>query len=174
VTPASTPPLASTSAHEALREILDPEMPINIVDLGIVERVEINGVDVEVDLIPTFVGCPALDMLRNLVCAKLQALGAATVTVRFLNDPPWSVDRITDEGREALRAHGVTVPMRAASQLPAGPILVPLSRGGDARIACPYCGSTDTRMESAFGPTRCRTIYHCEACKNPFEHMKPI
>lgn len=189
----------------ALATVLDPEMPINIVDLGIVTGVRIGGeaaaredvvgaasiqnpkskiqnqevgaTDVEVTITPTFVGCPALDVLREEIEWKLRTLGAARVRVTFVNDPPWSVERISDAGREALRRHGVTVPQRGSLQRSGqtGSPLVALTVAGSPTIAdCPYCGSSDTRMESPFGPTRCRMIYYCSACRNQFEHMKPV
>ncbi|MBI5864504.1 MAG: phenylacetate-CoA oxygenase subunit PaaJ [Planctomycetes bacterium] len=154
-------------------------MPIDIVSLGIVVEVRARPAadspasDIEVDITPTFVGCPALDMLRTQIESRLKSAGAARVRVRFINDPPWSVERISDGGREALRLHGVTVPARGlVRNLPSG--LVPLTVSAREPIACPYCGSLSTRMESPFGPTRCRTIHYCDACRNQFEHMKPV
>lgn len=162
--------VTTDSVMEILRTIPDPEMPISIVDLGLVERVVVDagGETVSVDLLPTFVGCPALDMIRDSVQSGVGRLaGVSRVTVRFLYDPPWSVDRITTEGRASLREHGVTVP---------GP--------GDAAAAtvelrtsavrCPFCGADETRVDSAFGPTRCRMIMYCDACRNAFEHMKRV
>jgi ring-1,2-phenylacetyl-CoA epoxidase subunit PaaD len=158
--------------HEILASIPDPEMPISIVDLGIVQNARVRGGDpvVEIDITPTFVGCPALDVLEGAIRQKLMDAGATQVNVRFVHDPPWSVERITDSGREALRRHGVTVPRRGF----AATTLVPLTIASAESVACPFCGSASTNMESAFGPTRCRTIYYCSACKNQFEHMKPI
>ncbi len=169
----------------ALRTVLDPEMPVNIVDLGIVADVRVEaGGRVAVDITPTFVGCPALDVLRQDIEKRLRASGASDVSVRFVNDPVWSVERISDEGREALRRHGVTVPARGSVQ-PAGGCCATGSAPQDTSnfvpltistgpLACPFCGDRRTRLESRFGPTRCRTIYYCDACKNQFEHMKAI
>lgn len=165
------------NAHEIetiLRTIDDPEMPINIVDLGIVADICCAAADVEVRITPTFVGCPALDVLRGEIVDRLRAAGIPEPRVTFVNDPPWSVDRITNAGREALRAHGVTTPSRGATQT-SGPVrFTPLTVSKTECVACPYCGSTRTRLESPFGPTRCRTIYYCDDCRNQFEHMKAI
>jgi len=161
----------------ALRSVLDPEMPINIVDLGLVERVAIKlrpgGAAVTIDLLPTFVGCPALAMIEGMVKDAVGGVdGIGAVSVRFLNDPPWSVDRISGEGREALRAFGVTAPARR------DPALTPLtvaSRPVDAPPPkCPFCGAAEVTLESRFGPTRCKMIYYCDACRNTFEHLKPV
>ena len=154
----------------ALREIPDPEMPIGIVDLGIVERVHIeseNGRRIaRITLLPTFVGCPALDMIRDQVTECVRAMeGIDDAEVAFVFDPPWSIDRISDAGRDSLAAHGVTVPAAG------GPVAVTLSTSA---VPCPFCASNATRLDSPFGPTRCRAIHYCEACKNTFEQMKRV
>lgn len=192
----STMSLSRESVLNLLRAIDDPEMPINIVDLGIVHDIRLAEdshartrgqslaqADVTIDIIPTFVGCPALDMIRDRIAAQLQAAGAARVTVRFIHDPPWSVDRISPAGRDALRRHGISVPARAAGdacshhveRVP-GPRLVPLGlppRDPPA-TKCPRCGGVDTEMESAFGPARCRMIYYCRACRSQFELIRRV
>ena len=162
---------------DVLREIPDPEMPISIVDLGLVEaiRVESNGegASVFIDILPTFVGCPALPMIENEIRTKVGAVeGVGEVSVQFIYDPPWSVDRISDDGRQSLAAHGVTVPEHGSKlDVPGHGSTVELRTSA---IACPFCGSNETRLDSQFGPTRCRMIYYCEACKNSFEHMKRV
>lgn len=163
----------------ALATIPDPEMPISIVDLGLIEDVRADGTGVEIDVLPTFVGCPALEMIRADIVREVGALdGVAHVVVNFIHDPPWTVDRITDDGRASLAAHGVTVPERGtgATRLAgdagnAPDDTVPLRTSA---IACPFCGSSSTRLDSPFGPTRCRMIYYCDACRNGFEHMKRV
>ncbi len=157
----STPEVLAT-----LATILDPEMPISIVDLGIVENVQIVPLGPAADehrvlitITPTFVGCPALDMIRDQIRRRIGELPrVADVEVRFVNDPPWTVGRISPAGRESLRQHGVTVPLTVG--------------GAPRNIRCPYCDSPDTQLESRFGPTRCRMIYYCPACRNSFEHLK--
>jgi ring-1,2-phenylacetyl-CoA epoxidase subunit PaaD len=162
------------AVYSVLRTVLDPEMPINIVDLGIVADVRVLHDAVEVDVTPTFVGCPALDVLRQDIGSKLRTAGAGEARVRYIHEPPWSVERISDAGRAALRAHGVTVPAHGSVDAAGEAALVPLTISGVEAIACPYCGSQQTRQESRFGPTRCRMIYYCDACRNQFEHMKAI
>jgi ring-1,2-phenylacetyl-CoA epoxidase subunit PaaD len=150
---------------DVLRTIDDPEMPISIIDLGIINDVRIDLTDskVEIDVLPTFVGCPALPAIEDEIRRRLGSLaGVKHIDVHFLFDPPWSADRITSAGRERLKKFGVTVPRRAP-EAAAGP-----------DPTCPYCGSRDVSLESPFGPTRCRMIYHCASCKNPFEHIKRL
>lgn len=175
------------SIMDVLRTIPDPEMPISIVDLGLVENVQIenggretaSGVSarVAITMLPTFVGCPALDMIAGDVRAKVGTLlGVSDVKVNWVFDPPWSVDRITAEGRESLKAHGVTVPPPGSGShlnVPGhdSPQMVKLHTSA---VPCPFCGSTSTYLDSPFGPTRCRTIYYCEKCRNSFEHLKRV
>jgi len=165
---------------DVLRTIDDPEMPISIVDLGIVEDVVVEpaegGAAIHVTVLPTFVGCPALPMIREEIESKVGAVeGVASVEVTFTNDPPWTVDRITEAGRAQLREHGVTVPVRGAMHgedsggAPSATVTLTTSI-----VPCPFCGSTHTHLDSAFGPTRCRMIYYCDACRNSFEHMKKV
>ncbi|MCC6909501.1 MAG: phenylacetate-CoA oxygenase subunit PaaJ [Phycisphaerales bacterium] len=161
---------------DVLRSIPDPEMPISIVDLGLIESVDVSGSAINVVALPTFVGCPALEMISRDIEMRLGRLpGVASVNVRWVNDPPWSVQRITDAGRAALREHGVTVP-ETGSRLEvhgAAGATVPLTVGA-AAVPCPFCGSTKTHLDSPFGPTRCRMIYYCDACRNSFEHLKNV
>jgi ring-1,2-phenylacetyl-CoA epoxidase subunit PaaD len=155
--------------EEALATVHDPEIPpLTITDLGIVERVSVDDERVEVDLLPTFAGCPALDVIRRDVEAAVRsAAGGRTVRIRFVYSPPWTSDRITPRGRDALRSHGLTPPGRL------GTVVVPLVVGSDVAATCPFCGSEDTVRESAFGPTLCRSTHFCTACRNPFEAFKP-
>jgi ring-1,2-phenylacetyl-CoA epoxidase subunit PaaD len=151
----------------ALGEIPDPEIPvISLVDLGVIKDVEVLGETVRVDFTPTFMGCPALDTMRRAMERKVEELGAEA-EVRVLLDDSWSTDHITPAGREKLRAAGFAPP----APRPAGKLeLVQLQRG----FRCPYCGSTDTRLDNLFGPTPCRSIRYCESCRQPFEQFKTI
>jgi ring-1,2-phenylacetyl-CoA epoxidase subunit PaaD len=152
---------------DALADIPDPEIPVvSLVDLGVVKGVEIEDGTVHVDFTPTFMGCPALETMQRAMEAKIAELGATpAVTVRL--DDSWSTDDITAEGREKLRVAGFAPP----TPRPAGRMeLVQLQRG----FRCPYCGSTETRLENLFGPTPCRSIRYCDDCRQPFEQFKTI
>ena len=151
----------------ALEEIPDPEIPvISLVDLGVVKRVEVEGASVRIDFTPTFMGCPALDTMQRAMVDKIEGLGAEA-EVRVVLDDSWSTDKITPAGKEKLRAAGFAPPApRSAGKLE----LVQLQRG----FRCPYCGSTDTALENIFGPTPCRSIRYCNACRQPFEQFKTL
>ena len=152
----------------ALDEIPDPEIPvISLVDLGVVRDVRVEGEHVRIEFTPTFLGCPALEVMRHAMEQKVAALGGeAEVTV--IQDDSWSTDRISPAGREKLREAGLAPPTPRA----AGPTtLVQLQ---SKAFRCPYCGSTETRLENIFGPTPCRSIRWCESCRQPFEQFKTI
>ena len=152
---------------EVLAEIPDPEIPvISLVDLGVVKGVAVDNGTVRVDFTPTFMGCPALEVMQRAMEEKIAELGAVP-EVRVRLDDSWSTDDITAEGREKLRVAGFAPP----TPRPAGRIeLVQLQRG----FRCPYCGSTETKLENLFGPTPCRSIRYCESCRQPFEQFKTI
>jgi ring-1,2-phenylacetyl-CoA epoxidase subunit PaaD len=152
---------------DALAEIPDPEIPvISLVDLGVVKDVAVDDGTARVDFTPTFLGCPALEAMQRAMETKIGELGLdAEIHVRL--DDSWSTDDITAAGREKLRAAGFAPPApRAAEKLD----LVQLQRG----FRCPYCGSTETKLENLFGPTPCRSIRYCEGCRQPFEQFKTI
>ena len=152
----------------ALAEIPDPEIPvISLVELGVIRDVAVDGERVRVEFTPTFLGCPALEVMRNAVAAKVRELGADP-EVAVITDDSWSTDRITPSGREKLRAAGFSPPaLREAS----APTLVQLQT---AAFRCPYCGSKDTKLENIFGPTPCRSLRYCNVCRQPFEQFKTI
>jgi ring-1,2-phenylacetyl-CoA epoxidase subunit PaaD len=152
----------------ALAEIPDPEIPaVSLVDLGVVRSVEVEGGRVRVEFTPTFLGCPALEVMRDQMAASIRALGAEP-EVDVVQDDSWSTDRITAEGRRKLRESGFAPP---APRETTPPTLVQLKSHA---FRCPYCGSTDTRLENIFGPTPCRSIRYCAGCRQPFEQFKTI
>jgi ring-1,2-phenylacetyl-CoA epoxidase subunit PaaD len=153
---------------DALAEIPDPEIPvISLVDLGVIRDVGVENGTVRVAFTPTFLGCPALEVMRDAMAERIRALGAEPeIVVRA--DDSWSTDRITPAGREKLRTSGFAPPSpRDAS----APTLVQLQSNA---FRCPYCGSTDTRLENIFGPTPCRSLRYCASCRQPFEQFKTI
>jgi ring-1,2-phenylacetyl-CoA epoxidase subunit PaaD len=152
----------------ALAEIADPEIPvISVVDLGVVRDVEVENGRVRVEFTPTFLGCPALETMREQMCARIAELGAEP-QVEVVLDDSWSTDRITSEGREKLREAGFAPPVPLSAGTPQ---LVQLESNA---FRCPYCGSRDTALENIFGPTPCRSLRYCRSCRQPFEQFKTI
>jgi ring-1,2-phenylacetyl-CoA epoxidase subunit PaaD len=153
---------------DALGEIPDPEIPVvSLVELGVVRDVAVEGDRVRVEFTPTFLGCPALEVMRDAMAERIRGLGAEP-EIDVVLDDSWSSDRITPEGRAKLRAAGFAPPAPRAA---AAPTLVQLQ---GAVFRCPYCGSRDTRLENLFGPTPCRSLRWCASCRQPFEQFKTI
>jgi ring-1,2-phenylacetyl-CoA epoxidase subunit PaaD len=152
----------------ALGEIPDPEIPVvSVVDLGVVRGIEIVDARVRVEFTPTFLGCPALEAMREQMSVRIAELGVEP-EVEVVLDDSWSTDRITPEGREKLRAAGFAPP---APRSAGAPRLVQLESNA---FRCPYCGSRDTALENIFGPTPCRSLRYCRSCRQPFEQFKTI
>jgi ring-1,2-phenylacetyl-CoA epoxidase subunit PaaD len=152
----------------ALAELPDPEIPvISLVDLGVVRDVAVEGERVRVEFTPTFLGCPAQEYMRGQMTEAVRALGAEP-EIDVVLDDSWTTDRITPEGRRKLEESGFAPP---GPRPAGGPTLVQLEAHA---FRCPYCGSTDTRLENLFGPTPCRSIRYCESCRQPFEQFKTI
>ncbi|MBU8878663.1 phenylacetate-CoA oxygenase subunit PaaJ [Bacillus sp. FJAT-29790] len=148
----------------ALNNVKDPEIEaISIVDLGMVEKVDVSGKSVLIELLPTFMGCPALDIIRKNVVQEMNKLNLFDkIDVQFIYHPPWTSDRITNDGRVHLKEFGIAPPPKQISET------------GEWHVDCPYCDATYTTIENLFGPTACRSILYCKSCKNPFEAMKPV
>lgn len=156
---------------DALAEVSDPEIPaISLVDLGVIRSVQLDGDRVTVELLPTFVGCPAVEVMRHDVAERLRGM-AEEVDVRISFAEPWTSGRISLRGRERLRASGFAPPVRIGP----GVLHDDLAELSVLPVAtCPYCGSRNTTLENPFGPTLCRAIYHCADCRQPFEQFKTV
>jgi ring-1,2-phenylacetyl-CoA epoxidase subunit PaaD len=151
------PTVASEAAvRRALATVHDPEIPtVSIADLGIVHGVDVQPNRITVELLPTFVACPALDVIRSNVTEALATFGRP-VDVRFTSAVPWTTDRLTEAGRAGLRRAGIAPPAESRD------------------VRCPLCGSGRVAMDSAFGPTLCRSLFYCRDCRQPFEAFKPV
>jgi ring-1,2-phenylacetyl-CoA epoxidase subunit PaaD len=142
----------------ALEGVDDPELPISIVQLGIVRQVEEDDQgQVRVVVNPTFCGCPALSVIESRIREQVSRIeGVSSVEVQWVFSPDWDVEAIAKDGIAALKAFGIAVPVN------------------NKPLCCPYCDSNDVVRESVFGPTLCRSLYHCRSCRNPFEVMKQL
>lgn len=150
-----------------LEVVKDPEIPVlSLTDMGVITDVRVaeNG-KVNVEMTPTFTGCPAIDVMRKGVETVLREKGIADFEVRVSFDTPWTSDRLTTKGREALQSFGLTPPP-IHNQIFDIDIL--------DNIVCPHCGSDNTVMRSPFGPTLCRSLHYCHHCKQGFEQFKPL
>lgn len=157
------------AAWLALSAVEDPEIPaLSLVDLGIIRFVETQADGVlKVGLSPTYTGCPATEVIRQLVEEALAAAPVGEFAVTAVLSPAWTSDWITPEGRRKLAAYGIVPPVEAASSAR------PMSR--ETRpIACPRCSSLDTECISQFGSTPCKALHRCRQCLEPFEYFKCI
>ncbi len=166
-------------------EVSDPEIPVlSITDLGIVRAIDWHDGACEVTITPTYSGCPAMQVIEDNIKAALQQHGV-TAAVRTVLSPAWTTDWITASGRSKLQAYGIAPP---AAMAPA--IVQPGTQSGtqvgtrsvnvsalfarrDESIACPQCGSVNTRLVSQFGSTACKALYRCADCLEPFDYFKP-
>lgn len=147
---------SDTRLRAALGAVSDPELGgVTIGELGMVVAVRVDGDSVHIELSPTFLGCPALDFIRaDVTRAARREKPNATVDVRFVNVPVWTPDRISESGRRQLATLGIAVPDRTGS------------------AACPYCGGLELRAAGSVGPTACRSVAWCGACRNVVELMR--
>jgi len=154
---------------EALKHVYDPEIPtISLVDMGIITNVDVvSENDVRVTMTPTFVGCPAIDVMRKDAENAVRELGVEHVEVEVNYDEPWSTNKLTEAGKAALLKHGLAPPE-------------PFDETIELRLdvlnntKCPYCGSHNTTLKSPFGPTLCRSLHYCNNCLQAFEGFKPV
>jgi ring-1,2-phenylacetyl-CoA epoxidase subunit PaaD len=161
-------PLTAQRARDVAAGVLDPELPVLTIDeLGILRAVRLVDEDgataVEVDITPTYSGCPAMEAIQSDVRHALAAAGANVVRVRVLLAPAWSTDRISPAGRRKLADSGMAPPTATDA-----PVDLRLT------VRCPRCGSPDTREVSRFGPTPCTSLHSCRSCHEPFEHVKTL
>ncbi|MFM9368894.1 1,2-phenylacetyl-CoA epoxidase subunit PaaD [Streptomyces sp. Da 82-17] len=170
-TPLTPPTSLESRLEERLRELAgsvpDPELPmITLAELGVVRDVRVLGPgSVEVDLTPTYTGCPAVETMTADIEKVLHEHGMPEVTVRRVLTPAWSTDDISDEGRRKLAESGIAPPRAGATQ---GPVPLTLA------VRCPHCGSTDTELLSRFSSTACKALRRCVACREPFDHFKEL
>lgn len=149
-----------------LEEVKDPEIPVlSLVDLGVITDVQITDQNVRVEMTPTFVGCPALDMMKEEIERTLKTKGVKEVTITVSFREPWSSDKITEKGKVALKNFGLAPP-------PKGNLFTDIDILEHA--SCPRCNGTHTSLKSTFGPTLCRSIHFCHDCQEAFEQFKPL
>jgi ring-1,2-phenylacetyl-CoA epoxidase subunit PaaD len=173
VTPAAGTP-AAPDAYAVAAAVPDPELPLlTVADLGILRAVELTADGVTVTITPTYSGCPALREISADIIQRLSRAGFDRVTVRTQLTPPWSSDWITTAGCRKLVAAGIAPPSAAPGSR-AGPVPLTLIPGPRETVRCPRCGSTRTRRTAQFSATACKSLHRCEACREPFEAVKPI
>ena len=186
----STAVIDLEAVRDAAASVPDPELPpVTLGMLGMVHDVRVEDGRVVVELLPTFSGCPATEMMgrdvKDAIIDRVEEIDDPDrILVRWLFEPQWTTERITAEGHDRLREFGIAPPT-GGGVVTGGPArdgrrALPLSIGGDPdadpapAVACPYCESDQVEEDSPFGPTPCRASWFCRSCDQPFERFKPL
>ncbi|OFY62283.1 MAG: phenylacetate-CoA oxygenase subunit PaaJ [Bacteroidetes bacterium RIFCSPLOWO2_02_FULL_36_8] len=150
-----------------LNEVKDPEIPVlSITDMGIVSEIKIESdLSVSVQVTPTFLGCPAFDLIVKQIKEALNQNGINVKEVVMDKNRTWNSNLISDKGRKILQEFGLTPPTRYEKTFEGSEL---------EKVACPQCGSRNTILRSTFGSTLCRSIHYCYSCHQAFEHFKPL
>lgn len=160
------PKLEPEQIWEILDEVKDPEIPVvSVVEMGLIRSFGVTDEKVIVSMTPTFIGCPAIQVMKDAIEERLLQAGAEQVEVNITHSPPWSTEWITTEARRKLKDFGLAPPPHHSGGLEAAL---------EGPVACPYCDSHNTTLKNSFGPTLCRAIYVCNNCQQPFEQFKPV
>lgn len=147
-----------------LKAVNDPEIPVSIIDMGMVREAILDGNTAKVKITPTYSGCPATDMIQFDVKMALEQAGFDHEVTSVI-DPPWTTDWITEDGRKALEDFGIAAPLDASADKKA-------LMGEKHILKCTHCGSTHTKMISQFGSTACKAQFRCKDCGEPFDYFK--
>ncbi len=148
-----------------LEQVSDPEIPVlSIMDMGVVRSAIIKNNIVEVEITPTYSGCPAMDVIGDDIIAAFSAIGKKA-NVELILSPAWTTDWITSKGRKALEDYGIAAPLNAIADKEA-------LLGDKKLVKCTNCGSTNTKVVSQFGSTACKALFKCETCEEPFDYFK--
>ena len=151
-------------ALEAAGRVFDPEIPVlTIGDLGVLRDVRVAGDTVEIDITPTYSGCPAMRTIEQDLAVALRAAGIEKFRIATVLSPAWTTDWLSAEGRRKLAEYGIAPPSGTASRR---------ALFGAVSVACPRCGSSNTERLAEFGSTACKALYRCRACAEPFDYFK--
>ena len=149
-----------------LEEVKDPEIPVlSLADLGVITGLTVRGDSVSIEMTPTFVGCPALDMMQQDIRQVLGRRGIRNIDIEVSYRKPWTSDLISEKGKRALKNFGLSPP-------PPRAMFTTLEILEHA--VCPRCGRENTELRNTFGPTLCRSIHYCNDCREAFEQFKPL
>lgn len=154
--------------YSYLKEIKDPEVPaLSIIDLGIVREVILHEDDeIEVVITPTYIGCPAMDMIATNIRIMLSSLGFKKFKITQTLSPPWTTEWMSEEGKRKLKEYGIAPPN------PKQQVCDQKLFAAAEAVQCPHCDSYHTHRISEFGSTACKALYICDDCKEPFDYFK--
>jgi ring-1,2-phenylacetyl-CoA epoxidase subunit PaaD len=148
-----------------LSQVSDPEIPVlSIMDMGVVRSAVIENDVVNVEITPTYSGCPAMDVIGEDIKKALKDAGYDS-KIELILHPAWTTDWITPKGRKALEDYGIAAPLEAEADKDA-------LLKGKRLVKCTNCGSKNTRLVSQFGSTACKAQFQCDDCQEPFDYFK--
>ncbi|MFA3783496.1 1,2-phenylacetyl-CoA epoxidase subunit PaaD [Melioribacteraceae bacterium 4301-Me] len=153
---------------ELLEQVKDPEIPVlNVVEMGIVRDVKFIDDKIEIDITPTYSGCPAMKTIEDEIKNILNENGILNSIVNKIYSPPWTTDWITEDAKRKLKQYGIAPPEGTAEDDFTKEIIT-------KPVECPFCNSKQTQLTSQFGSTACKSLWVCQSCGQPFEHFKYI
>ncbi|MBN8567027.1 MAG: phenylacetate-CoA oxygenase subunit PaaJ [Flavobacteriales bacterium] len=150
---------------EILETVSDPEIPVlSIMEMGVVRSAEFQNGIVNVEITPTYSGCPAMDVIGDDIKKAFHEKGLEA-KVELVLSPAWTTDWITPKGRLALEKYGIAAPLNETADKEA-------LLGNKKVVKCPQCGSFNTKLVSQFGSTACKALFQCDDCLEPFDYFK--
>ena len=148
--------ITATDVMGALQAVDDPEYPgVSVVDMGMIAAVGIAGGRVTVELITTFSGCPATDVISSDIATAVGGLDGITDVNVCRSTEAWDTSRLSEHARSVMARDftvSVAVPGKPAE--------------------CPRCGAQALVEQSPFGPARCRAVHRCGACGEIVEVLR--
>jgi ring-1,2-phenylacetyl-CoA epoxidase subunit PaaD len=130
-----------------------------------VSGVFISESQIEILFLPTFIGCPAIDIIKKNIKEEVEKLGVPTI-VKTDSEKQWNTNMLSEEAKSILEKFGLAPPPELKDE--------DFTLEQLDRVRCPHCHSTDTTLRSSFGSTLCRAIRFCFNCKQGFEQFKPL
>lgn len=144
-----------TQLLEAVAQVEDPEVPVTLKDLGVLQAVTQSEQGVHVLLRATKIGCPGKSRMVKDIEAACAAIGAGIqVTVEW-DLAPWKPDDVSETGKIALKDFGIVL-------------------NAPAEIKCPYCSSGNTEMLSDYGGSICKAPFRCSSCGSMFDRLRSV
>jgi ring-1,2-phenylacetyl-CoA epoxidase subunit PaaD len=152
---------------DALREVLDPEVPVlNIVELGIVRDILMEKAKTTIVITPTYSGCPAMKVIEDDIRSKMKEKGISDLSIKTILSPAWTTDWMQESAKLKLKDYGIAPPEGSPDKR--------FLFAEQKTIHCPFCSSTNTVLKSQFGSTACKALYYCNDCREPFDYFKCI
>ncbi|MEZ4804031.1 MAG: 1,2-phenylacetyl-CoA epoxidase subunit PaaD [Bacteroidia bacterium] len=150
---------------DLLEQVSDPEIPVlSVVDLGVVRNIIPNESGFEIQITPTYSGCPAMNTIEADII-KLMKEKNINATVKLILSPAWTTDWMSEKGKQKLKSYGIAPP--EDEDLNLNTIF-----GETHKVECPRCQSKNTELVSQFGSTACKALYKCKDCLEPFDYFK--